>query len=89
MGSVMIRVDQQTRDRLAALAEQDHRTLGEEVSHMVERESMARDFRAAYERLMADPEAWADYVGERDEWLDSNLADLPTSAREEYPEYNE
>ena len=85
----MIRVDQQTRDRLAALAEQDHRTLGEEVSHMVERESMAREFRAAYARLMADSEAWADYVGERDEWLDADLTDLSASASEEYPEYNE
>jgi hypothetical protein len=85
----MIRVDQRTRDQLAALAEQDHRTLGEQVAHLVERETMAREFHAAYGQLMADPEGWADYTQERDEWLDAALTGLPVPAAEEYPEYNE
>lgn len=88
MGSTMIRVDQRTRDLLSALAEQDHRTLGEQVTHLVERETMAREFAAGYRKLMAAPEAWADYMHERDEWLDAPLAAPPRSAGEEYPEFN-
>ncbi len=36
-----------------------------------------REFWAAvdvgYERLRQDPEAWSDYVSERDEWVDTRL----------------
>ena len=84
----MIRVDQRTRDLLAALAEQDHRTLGEQVAHLAERETMARAFHAGYRRLMSDPGAWDNYLRERDEWLDAPMADAPGAADEEYPEYH-
>lgn len=30
---------------------------------------------AGYERLRQDPEAWSDYVNERDEWVSARLVD--------------
>ncbi|MFL6076702.1 MAG: hypothetical protein ACJ73S_25190 [Mycobacteriales bacterium] len=86
MADVMIRVDERTRELISRLAEQDHSTLGQEVARLAEREIMLREFRTGYERLMADPEAWADYVRERDEWLDADLTGVD-GAPDEYPEY--
>ena len=78
-----------TRDRLLALAHERGHTLDEELIALVEdalaEEAEERQFRAddlaAVKRLQADPEAWADYLAELEEF------DGLRPARVQYPEY--
>lgn len=78
-----IRVEQQTRDKLLKLAKQERKPLGEVVKEAVaryERDRFFDELDAAYARLKADPEAWADYQAELALW-DSTLMD----GLEDYP----
>lgn len=85
-----IKVDLQTRDRLADLAKREGRTIGEEVAYLAERgerERFLEEVRAGYARLQDDPAAWEDYQAEQELWAQASLADLGSAAAE-YPEYN-
>jgi hypothetical protein len=66
-----IKVSVETRDRLKQLADEDHLTLDAELARTLDKAEEARFWagvRADYARLQADPEEWADYVGELAEW---------------------
>lgn len=70
-----IKVDTAVRDRLAALAREHGRTLGQEVAALVDqaerlaeqpepRPSLWAEFEEDYERLQADSQAWDSYLGQ-------------------------
>jgi hypothetical protein len=66
-----IKVSVQTRDRLKRLADEDRLTMDAALSRALDQAEDARFWagvRADYARLQADPEEWADYVGELAEW---------------------
>jgi hypothetical protein len=66
-----IKVSVETRDRLKSLADEDHLTLDAELARAldtVEDVRFWKGVREDYARLQADPQEWADYVGELAEW---------------------
>jgi hypothetical protein len=66
-----IKVSVETRDRLKRLADEDHLTLDAELNRTLDRVEDMRFWAGVqedYARLQADPQAWADYVGELAEW---------------------
>ena len=66
-----IKVSMETRDRLKKLADEDHLTLDAELARTLDKAEEARFWagvREDYARLHADPQEWADYVGELAEW---------------------
>jgi hypothetical protein len=66
-----IKVSVQTRDRLKLLADEEHLTMDAALSRVLDKTEDTRFWegvRADYARLQADPEEWADYVGELAEW---------------------
>jgi hypothetical protein len=66
-----IKVSAQTRDRLKRLADEDHLTMDAALAQVLDQAEEARFWagvRADYARLQADPQEWADYVGELAEW---------------------
>jgi hypothetical protein len=67
MRSVTVKIPVEVRDRLAELAASDHRSMGDLIAELVERERRRRFFDetdAAFARLQADPAAWEDYQAE-------------------------
>jgi hypothetical protein len=84
-----MQLDSGLRDRLAEIAEHDFEgvTLGEAVRRLV-REHEIKLIMAQYEKLRANPEEWASYQAELDEW-DSTASDGIPDARDEYPEHNQ
>jgi plasmid stability protein len=82
-----IRVEAEVRDRLAARAETNGRSLGAELRAMLD-EMMWQGIEAGYRRLAADPDEMAAYQAETTEWTSAGLGDLAVTAAEEYPEYN-
>lgn len=63
-----IRVDSRVRDKLRALAEEDHVTLGDLLNQLAEREQYQREMRRANEVMdrmqREDPAAWQEYLDE-------------------------
>jgi plasmid stability protein len=82
-----IRVEADVRDRLAARAQAHGRSLGAELSVMLD-EMMWQGIEAGYRRLSANREELAAYHAEAVEWTSAGLGDLAATAAEEYPEYN-
>jgi hypothetical protein len=84
MGITTIKVESAVRDRLAALAERDGRSLGEEVGALVALRESQQWFDQLSQAIGAMTESdWADYWAESarpDDGLDD--------AREEWPEFN-
>jgi hypothetical protein len=75
-----IKVSVQTRDRLKRLADEEHLTMDAALSRVLDKTEDARFWegvRADYARLQADPEEWADYVGELAEWDTTTSDGLP------------
>ena len=78
-----IRVDQQTRDKLVELADQEHTTLGAVVREALdsyERDLFFAQAREGLIRLRSNPEEWNDYMAEfesMDGTLLDGLEDLP------------
>jgi hypothetical protein len=73
MSITTIKLSDHVRDRLAAVAESDFggTTLGDAVDRLLAEHEDAKirsDILNGYERLRADPEAFADYKAELDEW---------------------
>ena len=67
--STTLRVTEDTRDRIAAIAGEtgeQMQTVVERAIDAYEREIFWRRFREGYERLADDPEAWAEIQAERD-----------------------
>jgi plasmid stability protein len=87
MAMTTIRVDAEVRDRLAARAEAHGRSLGAELSAMLD-DLMWQGIEDGYRRLAADKAAFAAYRSETAEWIGADLGGLASTAAEEYPEYN-
>ena len=68
MSDTTIRVDIVVRDKLRALADEDHITLGDLLGHLADREQYQREMRRANEVMdrmrREDPAAWQEYVAE-------------------------
>lgn len=70
MGSTTIRVSEQTRDRIASLAEDGHATMSSVVDEAVEaleRRRFFASFNEGYRQLRADPSTWSEIEAERDQ----------------------
>ncbi|WP_250285773.1 MULTISPECIES: hypothetical protein [unclassified Frankia] len=79
------------RDRLMALATSHGRTLGAELSALVEEAEEGHWWHNAKQsaaRLQADPEQWEDYLREAGDW-DVTASDGLGSGAPEWPEYAE
>jgi plasmid stability protein len=87
MAMTTIRVDAEVRDRLAARAQAHGRSLGGELSAMLD-ELMWQGVEDGYRRLAADEAEFAAYRSETAEWIGADLGGLASTAAEEYPEYN-
>jgi predicted transcriptional regulator len=77
MGSTTVRVSEHTHALLRELARATGQPLQQVLERAVEhyrREQFFAELNAAYERLRADPVAWADELAERAE-LEGTLAD--------------
>lgn len=86
-----IKVSSEVRDRLAAVAHAQHRTLGallDEISRHLADEQLIADADQAMRRLQKEnPEGWSDYRSELDAW-EATVGDGLGDAAEEWPEYN-
>jgi hypothetical protein len=92
MTDTTIRLDSAVRDKLRALADEDHVTLGDLLSRMAEREQYQRDMRRAndvMDRMREDPTEWADYLSELHGFDEGTARDGLTAAASDWPEYNE
>jgi plasmid stability protein len=87
MAMTTIRVDAEVRDRLAARARTHGRSLGAELSAMLD-DLMWQGIEDGYRRLAADEAEFASYRAETAEWTGADLDGLTATAAEEYPEYN-
>jgi len=86
MSTTTIKVDTNTRDRLAAVAREQGISQDAALQNLLDEHVMAQ-VHAQYARLRNDPEAWADYTDEINS-LDGTAGDGLGDARAEYPEYN-
>lgn len=82
-----IRVEAGIRDRLAARARAHGRSLGAELSAMLD-DLMWQGIEDGYRRLAANQEEFAVYRAETAEWASADLGGLASTAADEYPEYN-
>jgi hypothetical protein len=93
MSETTIRVDSTVRDKLRALADEDHVTLGDLLDRMAEREQYQRDMRRANdvmdEMQREDPEAWQEYVTELRSFEAGTARDGLTAATSDWPEFND
>jgi predicted transcriptional regulator len=93
MSDTTIRLDSAVRDKLRALADEDHVTLGDLLARLVEREQYQREMRRANEVMermeREDPQAWQDYLSELRGFEGGTMSDGLTDAAAEWPEYNE
>ncbi|MDI2131490.1 hypothetical protein [Yinghuangia seranimata] len=86
-----IKVSSATRDRLRRWADRhDAKTLDDALLACLDA-AEAQEQMQAVDAAMArmrreDPDAWAEYVRERDVW--DAVVDGPAGARDDYPEYN-
>src|SRR5687768_16407054 len=79
MGTITIRVSQETHQRLRELAEKRDRTIGEvvdEAARKLEDADFWAEVNASYERLRADPIASAEYDAEIAALDAASLADF-------------
>ena len=93
MSETSIRVDSSVRDKLRALADEDHVTLGDLLDRMAEREQYQRDMRRANEVMdemqHENPGAWREYVSELSSFEAGTVRDGLTAAAAEWPEFND
>jgi hypothetical protein len=82
-----IRVEAEVRDRLAARARAHGRSLGAELSAVLD-DLMWQGVENGYRRLAANEAELAAYRAETAEWTGADLGGLAVTAAEEYPEYN-
>jgi hypothetical protein len=93
MSDTTIRVDSAVRDRLRALADEEHVTLGDLLGRLADREQYQREMRRANDVMdrirREDPEAWQEYLSELHRFEAGTAGDGPTAATAEWPEYND
>jgi len=93
MSDTTIRVDSAVRDRLRALADEEHVTLGDLLGRLADREQYQREMRRAnnvMDRMRREnPEAWQEYVSELHTFEAGAADDGLTAAAAEWPEYND
>ena len=93
MSDTTIRLDSAVRDKLRALADEDHVTLGDLLARLAEREQYQREMRRANEVMermeREDPQAWQDYRSELRGFEGGTARDGLLDAAAEWPEYNE
>ena len=93
MSETTIRLDSSVRDKLRALADEDHVTLGDLLSRLAEREQYQRDMRRANEVMnrmrREDPAAWQEYISELGAFEAGTARDGLTAAGSDWPEYND
>ncbi len=89
MATTTVRLDSRTRDRLASVAREHFGGVSQEaaLNRLIDEHEM-RQVHSAYARLRDDPEQWADYQQEL-RLAETTAADGLSSARDEYPEYNQ
>jgi antitoxin MazE7 len=92
MSDTTIRLDSTVRDKLRALADEDHVTLGDLLSRLAECEQYQRDMRRANEVMdrmqREDPAAWHEYVSELHDFEAGTVHDGLAAAASDWPEYN-
>lgn len=93
MSDTTIRLDSAVRDKLRALADEDHVTLGDLLARLAEREQYQREMRRANEVMdrmeREDPKAWQEYMSELRGFEDGTARDGLSDAAAEWPEYND
>jgi hypothetical protein len=93
MSDTTIRLDSAVRDKLRALADEDHVTLGDLLARLAEREGYQREMRRANEVMermqREDPQAWQDYLSELRGFEGGTTRDGLSDATAEWPEYND
>jgi hypothetical protein len=93
MSDTTIRLDSAVRDKLRALADEDHVTLGELLARLAEREQYQREMRHANEVMermeREDPQGWQDYLSELRGFEGGTVRDGLPDAAAEWPEYND
>jgi len=93
MSDTTIRLDSAVRDKLRALADEDHITLGDLLGRLAEREQYQRDMRRANEIMdrmrREDPAAWQEYLSELHAFEVGTARDGLTAALSDWPEYND
>jgi hypothetical protein len=93
MSDTTIRLDSAVRDKLRALADEEHITLGDLLARLAEREQYQREMRRANDVMdqmrREDPAAWREYLSEL-HTVDAGTADDGLSvAAADWPEYND
>jgi hypothetical protein len=92
MSDTTIRLDSAVRDKLRALADEDHVTLGDLLARLAEREQYQREMHRANEVMERmerdDPSAWRDYVTELRTFEAGTALDGLGDATAEWPGYN-
>jgi hypothetical protein len=93
MSDTTIRLDGAVRDKLRALADEDHITLGDLLSRLAEREQYQREMRRANDIMdqmqRNDPEAWREYLSELRTFDAGTARDGLSVAVADWPEYND
>lgn len=93
MSDTTIRLDSAVRDKLRALADEDHVTLGDLLARLAEREQYQREMRHAneiMERMQRDdPQAWQEYLSELRGFEVGTTRDGLSDATAEWPGYND
>lgn len=93
MSDTTIRLDSAVRDKLRALAEEDHVTLGDLLGRLAEREQYQREMRRANEVMdrmqREDPAAWQEYLSELHRFEAGASRDGLTAAATDWPEYHD
>lgn len=76
-GSTTIRVSLEQREQLRELAERRSSSMADTLDaalRALRRDQFYEDMAAAASALRQDPEGWAEYIAERDAWLNPDLA---------------
>ncbi len=93
MSDTTIRVDSAVRDKLRALADEEHTTLGDLLARLAEREQYQREMRRANEIMdqmrHEDPAAWQAYLSELHTFDAGTSGDGLSAAAADWPEFND
>ena len=93
MSDTTIRLDNAVRDKLRALADEDHITLGDLLGRLADRERYQREMRRANDVMdqmrREDPGAWQEYVSELQGFETGTARDGLPAAMTDWPEYND
>jgi hypothetical protein len=93
MSDTTIRLDSTVRDKLRALADEEHVTLGDLLGRLAEREQYQREMRRANEvmdMMRRDrPDAWQEYLSELHTFDEATASDGLGAAAADWPEYND